>query len=70
MEADDVVIEYLRGKLKKGRAARAEKVMKPAPSVEAEMPADELPPEELAKLQELVSANGGELEVESEDEEE
>ena len=66
MEADDVVIEYLRKKLSKARGARAEKVMKP--QVEAEMPAEEMPPEDMAQLQQLVAENGGEMETEDEEE--
>lgn len=68
MEADDVVIEYLRKKLSKARGVRAEKLLKP--QVEAEMPAEELPPEEMAQLQQLVASSGGEMSMETEDEEE
>lgn len=58
MDADDIVIEYIRGKLGKARGARAEGILKPAAPPEAEGEA-ELPPEELAQLQALM-AEGGE----------
>lgn len=53
MDADDIVIEYIRGKLGKARGARAEGILKPAPAPEAEGE-PELPPEELAELQALM----------------
>jgi len=67
MEADDVVIEYLRGKLKKARGARAEAIMKPQKEV-AEVPTEDLPPEEMAQLEALMGSSGGEMEMEDEDE--
>lgn len=69
MDADQVVIEYLRSKLKSARAGRAEGILKP--KVEAEMPADETSPEELAQLEALMGGSGGlDLEVEPKDEDE
>lgn len=53
MDADDIVIEYLRGKLGKARGARAEGILKP-PETPAEEGA-ELPPEELAQLEALMA---------------
>jgi hypothetical protein len=42
MDPDDVVIEYLRGKLKAARGSRAANIMKPAaPPMEAEAPMDD-----------------------------
>lgn len=67
MEADDVVIEYLRGKLKKARGARAEAVLKPQKEV-AEVPTDDLPPEEMAQLEALMASGGGEMEMEDDEE--
>ena len=59
MEADDVVIEYLRGKLKQARGARAESVMKPPAAV----PADDggaLGDDEAAELEGLISGSSDE----------
>lgn len=67
MEADDVVIEYLRGKLKKARGARAEAVLKPQQEV-AEVPTEDLPPEEMAQLEALMASGGGEMEMEDDEE--
>lgn len=57
MEADDVVLEYLRGKLKGARTGRAERIMKPAAEpMEAE--GVEMSPEDLAELESLMGAEG------------
>lgn len=55
MDPDEVVIEYLRGKLQKARGARADSILKPAP-VAAEAESEEMPPEEMAQLQALMGA--------------
>lgn len=57
MDADEIVLEYLRGKLGKARGARAEGILKPAPPPEAA--GDEMPPEDLAQLEALMSQEGG-----------
>lgn len=58
MEADDIVIEYIRGKLKGARGKRADAILQPPVAPEA--PAgDELPPEDLAQLEALMQSEGG-----------
>jgi len=56
MEADDVIIEYLRKKLGAARGSRAGKILKP-PMEEVEGEGLELSPEDAAELEGLV---GGE----------
>lgn len=63
MDADAVVIEYLRRKLKGGRDARAEGILKPKMAAEAMPPEEEGPSEE--SLMELEAMLG-----EGEDDEE
>ena len=58
MEADDVVIEYLRKKLGASRGKRAEKILKPPMQEESSEPL-EMSPEDAAELEGLV---GGEEE--------
>lgn len=60
MEADDVIIEYLRSKLKGGRAARAESVLKPAPVAEEATMEGEPSEQELAELEALMGEGGEE----------
>jgi hypothetical protein len=61
MEADDVVIEYLRKKLGAARGQRAGKILKP-PMEEPKEDALEMSPEDAAELEGLV---GGDMEEES-----
>lgn len=57
MDADEVVIEYLRGKLQKARGARADSILKPAPEA-ASPEGEDMPPEEMAQLEALMQESG------------
>jgi hypothetical protein len=57
MEPDDIVLEYLRGKLKKAQGGRADAILKP-PVTEVVEESPEMAPEDLAQLEAL--AGGGE----------
>jgi hypothetical protein len=59
MEADDVLIEYLRGKLKSSRGKRASKILKP-PEERPEEESLDMSPEDAAELEGLMGAEGGE----------
>jgi hypothetical protein len=61
MEADDVVIEYLRKKLGAARGARAGKILKP-PMEQPKEESLEMLPEDAAELEGLV---GGDMEEDS-----
>ena len=65
MDATDVVIEFLRRKLKGSQKQAAAGVLKPAPAPEAEMMEEEMSPEDLAMLEQL-----GPMPEEEEEEEE
>ncbi len=52
MDPDEIVIEYLRGKLAKARGARADNILKP-PEAAQPPPGDE-DPEQMAQLEALM----------------
>ena len=62
MDPDDIVIEYLRGKLKGARGKRADALLQPAP-VEAEAEA-EMAPEDMAQLEALMAEQPQEMAAE------
>ena len=53
MDPDEIVIEYLRGKLAKARGARADAIMKP-PETPMEEVAEGEDPEQMAQLEALM----------------
>jgi hypothetical protein len=65
MDPDEVVIEYIRGKLKGARAARADSILKPPAEVPAEAEGED--PEQMAQLEALMQESPGEAESPVED---
>ncbi len=65
MDPDEVVIEYLRGKLAKARAGRADSILKPPAEAPVEAGAED--PEQMAQLEALMQESPGEAESPMED---
>ncbi len=58
MDPDEIVIEYLRGKLQKARGARADGILQPKEAPPTDAGAED--PEQMAQLEALMAESPGE----------
>ncbi len=65
MDPDEIVIEYLRGKLQKARGARADGILQPKEAPPGDAGAED--PEQMAQLEALMAESPGETESPGED---